>query len=406
MKIALIHYAAPPVVGGVETVLARQAQQLQRAGHQVIILAGRGETWDARIPVEIIPRVDSRHPHVLKLKAGLDAGQVPEGFDALVDAVEADLRRALAGADALIAHNVASLHKNLALTAALYRLSQEGRGMRTILWHHDLAWTAPRYLDELHPGYPWDLLRTAWPGARQVVVSQARREELAALMNLSVEQIAVVPAGLDLAEFLTLPPQLAALVEGLRLPQAAPLLLAPVRLTRRKNIELAVMAVAALRRDMPAAALVVTGPPGAHNPANQEYMESLLRLRAQMGLEGAVHFLAEYAPGGLSEADVAALYRLADALLLPSREEGFGIPILEAGLAHLPVFCTDLPPLRALAGDSAVYFSPDEPPFQVASLIRDRLAGDPAYRLRERVRLNYTWEAVYRKQIEPLLKEG
>ena len=56
MKICLLHFTAPPLVGGVETTLARQAQQLARAGHLLRILAGRGQTWDARIPVEILPR--------------------------------------------------------------------------------------------------------------------------------------------------------------------------------------------------------------------------------------------------------------------------------------------------------------------------------------------------------------
>ena len=35
MNITLIHYASPPVVGGVETVLARQAELFARAGHHV-----------------------------------------------------------------------------------------------------------------------------------------------------------------------------------------------------------------------------------------------------------------------------------------------------------------------------------------------------------------------------------
>jgi glycosyltransferase involved in cell wall biosynthesis len=272
-----------------------------------------------------------------------------------------------------------------------------------ILWHHDLAWTAPRYLDELHPGFPWDLLSTAWPGVKQVVVSEARRAEFAELTGLAPEEIAVVPAGLDLAGFLALPVRLAALVEKLNLAPAAPILLTPVRITRRKNLELALTALAALRRSMPGAVLIITGPPGAHNPTNQEYMQQLLRLRAELRLEGSAHLLAEYAPEGLPEEDVAALYRLADALLLPSREEGFGIPVLEAGLAHLPIFCSDLTALQALAGDCAHYFSSDDNPLSVAQLIADTLQDDPVYTLRARVRQYYTWEAVYRLQIAPLL---
>ncbi len=406
MQIVLLHYAAPPVVGGVETVLAKQARMLARAGHRVRILCGRGATWDPAIPVEVLPRLDSRHADVLRIKASLDEGIVPDEFDDLTGAIRAELEAALRGTDVLIAHNVASLHKNLALTAALYDLSKQSSMPRMILWHHDLAWTAPRYQAELHPGWPWNLLRTPWPGARQVVVSEARRKELAKLMSLPADDIAVIAAGIDLPEFLALHAETQALVERLELASAAPLLLTPVRLTRRKNLELGLRTLACLREQFPAARLVITGPPGAHNPANAAYFSALLDLRAGLGLQACAHLLAEFAPEGLPESSVADLYRLADALLLTSREEGFGIPILEAGLAGLPIFCTDLPALQALAGDRAVYFSPEEDPARVARLIAAHLEGDPLYHMRVAVRTKYTWGAVYARQIAPLLEDA
>ena len=99
--------------------LARQALQLAKVGHQVRILAGRGETWDARIPVDILPRIDLRYPINLKIKGSLDKGVIPDQFNQLVDQIQNEIQRASAGMDWLIAHNVASLAKNLALTAAL-----------------------------------------------------------------------------------------------------------------------------------------------------------------------------------------------------------------------------------------------------------------------------------------------
>lgn len=404
MQIALLHYAAPPVVGGVESVLARQAQILVQAGHQVRILAGRGKTWDPRFAVRTLPLIDSRHPEVLAAKAELDRGCLPAGFAALVEKIKAVLRPELEGVDILIAHNVASLHKNLALTAALYEYSQEPGLPHQILWHHDLAWTTPRYQAELFAGWPWDLLRSAWPGVRQVVVSEARREELAGLMTIPVHEIAVVPAGVDLAEFLKLGKDARSLAEKLDLYQADPLLLAPVRLTPRKNLALAIRILAELRKLHPAAALVITGPPGAHNPANAAYFQGLKDLRDELGLAGSAHLLAEHYPEGLPDEGIADLYRLADALLLPSREEGFGIPILEAGLLRLPIFCTGLPPLKSLAGEYAVYFSPDALPAEVANAITSRLEGDALVRMRSRVRSAYTWEAIYKQHIAPLLE--
>ncbi|MDZ4158831.1 MAG: glycosyltransferase family 4 protein [Anaerolineaceae bacterium] len=402
MKIVLLHYACPPVVGGVESVLAKQAELLTRAGHKVRVLAGRGETWNASIPVELLPVIDSRHPLVLRAKASLDKGIVPPDFQVLVDQISTEIERCLAGVDSVICHNVASLHKNLALTAALFNLSQRSTSPRFILWHHDLAWKMSNYLEDLHPGYPWDLLRTPWQGARQVTVSEARRQELVELMNIPLWEITVVPAGVDMAAFLNLSTRSVARLKMFRLNQSAPILLTPVRVTKRKNLELAISTLAALRHEMPQAALVVTGPPGAHNPANQKYLRKLKKMRSALGLDSAVHLLAESMPEGLSDDCVADLFRVADALLLPSRDEGFGIPILEAGLARMPIFCSNLGSLRALAGEWATYFSPEDSPDHVARLIFHRLRTDPLYQMRVRVRQQYTWDAIYHHQIEPL----
>ena len=112
MNIVLVHFSAPPVVGGVETVLEHQAEQLDRAGHHVRILAGRGQTWDARIPVEVLARLDVRHPQTLKVKASLDAGTVPDQFAGLVQQIQSDLQRSVSSAQVVIAHNVASPNKN------------------------------------------------------------------------------------------------------------------------------------------------------------------------------------------------------------------------------------------------------------------------------------------------------
>ena len=405
-RVALVHYSAPPVVGGVESVLAQHARLMADVGHQVRIVAGRGSQFDARIPFVHLPLADSRHPEVLAVKAELDAGTCSPRFEHLVTQLDEALRHDLAELDVVIAHNVCSLHKNLALTAALKRYHEHAPSVRLILWHHDLAWATARYQAELHPGYPWHLIRQPWPGAQHVVVSELRRQELVALTGLPAQQVTVVPSGLDAAAFLKLDPLTCQFVKQLRLLDAEPLLLLPVRITRRKNIELALHTLAVLRHTWPDAALVVTGPPGAHNPANVAYFAHLLQLRADLNLCTAAHFLAELTADFLPDAVIADFYRLADALLMPSREEGFGIPILEAALAQRLVFCADLPPLRSLGGEQASYFSPDASPDQVAALISDQLKRDARFQLARRVRREFLWEHVYARKIAPLLEVG
>jgi len=405
MNITLLHYAAPPVVGGVESVIGEHARLMAADGQQVTILAGRGAQTDPRIPFNELPQADSRHPEVMAVKAELDAGKVTQRFDRLVADLEADLTRRLADTQVLIAHNVCSLNKNLALTAALKKIAEKPGAPRLILWHHDLAWTTPRYRSELHDGYPWDLLRTDWPEATQVTVSEMRRYELAQLLGVPDQRINVVPNGVDIARFLKLEEQTMQFIEKLDLLSAAPLLLLPVRITPRKNIELAIRTLAALRGHFPNARLVVTGPLGPHNPANTIYFKQLTSLRASLKLDQAVVFLAEHTSEYLPDEVIADFYHLADALLFPSREEGFGIPILEAGLAGLPVFCADIPPLRELGEKAATFFSPDADPQEVARLIAHQMAPDNAFNLRLRVKLDYTWQSIYKENIRPLFVE-
>jgi glycosyltransferase involved in cell wall biosynthesis len=405
MKIAILHYSSPPVVGGVESVLAHHARLMAASGQQVTIFAGRGKVFADRIPVRIMPLIDSRHPQVLRVKAHLDEGILPPTFDELVDQIKSELFKELNGFDVLIAHNVASLHKNLPLTAAIHAVYQEQGFPRLILWHHDLAWEASRYRREMHQGYPWDLLRAKWSGATQVVVSQVRQQELSELLKIPEEVIHVIPNGVELSTFFKLEQQTIQFIDRLKLNQADPLLLLPARLTRRKNIELALRTLVELRKNFPHAMLLVTGPEGPHNPRNENYRKKLLKLRDQLNLQGAAHFMAEVTPGFLPDDVISDFYRLSDALLFPSLEEGFGIPILEAGISSIPVFCADIPVLHELGGNEVNYFNTHTAPATIAGQITMKLNNDTASRLARRVKHDYAWEAIYKNLIEPLIQE-
>jgi glycosyltransferase involved in cell wall biosynthesis len=406
MNIALLHYSVPPIVGGVESVIAHHARLMSADGHAVRLIAGRGEAMQGQIPLIEIPLADSRHERVAQVKEQLDCGRVPPEFEPLRDELVHELQAALAGVEVLIAHNVCSLNKNLALTAALHQLHADRKLPRLILWHHDLAWTTPRYLPELHEGYPWDLLRIDWGDTTHVVVSELRRAELTALMNLDPASVSIVPNGVDLERFFKLEALTQSLLEQTSLLDAAPILLLPVRVTPRKNIELALRTVAELKRQFPLAALVVTGPLGPHNGNNIHYFEMLTRLRRELGLDGSVHFFAELHDGFLPDEVIADFHRIADALFFPSREEGFGIPLIEAAFSHLPAFCADIPPLRKLGLDEAVFFSPDEDPARVAGMIAGYFQNSMPARFALRARKSFRWEAVYRRWIMRLVKEG
>lgn len=406
LAIALVHYAAPPVVGGVERVMARHAVLLADAGHEVRIVAGRGGSQDPRIRFVEVPLIDPRHETIAGLQRALDVGQIPAEFSAVVGAIAALLDEAFEGVDVVVAHNVCSLNLNLALTASLREVLDRAGSPRLIVWHHDLAWASAERRPALHPGPPWDLLRTAWPGAVQVVVSEPRKAELAALTGIRPDAITVVPNGVDIARMLKLDQLTKELMARSDLFEAMPLLLMASRITPRKNVELALRVVAEIRAAGRPAGLIVTGPADPHRPSGGAYLQHLMALRHAMALDDHAWFLSEDLHAPLPDGVVLDLYNLADVLFMPSLDEGFGLPILEAAINRLPIVCTGLPVFRDLAGDAALYVRADDDPTRIATEVLRLVDADRRGRLARDVRAKYAWEAIFRERIAPLFASG
>ncbi len=407
-RIAIAHFAGPPGIGGVEVTMAAHARVMRERGYEVRMIVGAGADVIEGVETVVLPLLSSRGPLIDTVNRELNAGTVGPDFERLVAEIDAALEAALTDVDVLIVHNVHTLHKNLAFTEALYRRTVAGRAPYTLAWCHDFAWSDPLYAGDVHPGAPWDRLRSVWPNTRYVVVSEDRREILADLLDLPPDQITVVTPGVDPASLFKLEPSIAALMQDYALLDAAPLLLLPARITRRKNIELAIAIVGAMRRHGATPRLIISGPPGPHNPTNAAYLAILEERRAQSGADDAVVFLyraltQDGVPVPVSDDMMADLYALADGLLFPSRVEGFGIPIVEAGLSGIPIFCSAIQPFRETAGDAATYFDSEGDPEQIAAQILAKLAADTRYMFRQKVRQHYTWDAIFRRHIEPLL---
>jgi glycosyltransferase involved in cell wall biosynthesis len=126
-------------------------------------------------------------------------------------------------------------------------------------------------------------------------------------------------------------------------------------------------------------------------------------LRDSLGLNNQALFLTEMLGHPPNQGMMKALYRLADVMILPSFEEGFGLPILEAGLARLPIFCADILALREVAGDDAHYFSPHAKADSVAEQIAQMLTHETVGHLHRRVLNDYDWTRIVRRYIEPLI---
>jgi glycosyltransferase involved in cell wall biosynthesis len=101
--------------------------------------------------------------------------------------------------------------------------------------------------------------------------------------------------------------------------------------------------------------------------------------------------------GYVSKAELADLYRGAAALVLPSRFEGFGLPVLEAMACGTPVVAAPEPALREVAGDAAVYAEDGDFGAAVGRALgeRDRLSAAGL----ERARL-FSWQETARRTAE------
>ena len=407
---AILHYSAPPVVGGVEAVIQAHAQTFVRAGYPVAIVAGRGE--EAALPEGVdlicIPEMDSQFPQVAKMSPALEAGQVPSDFEAMTQRLAERLGPILNRFDTIIVHNLFTKHFNLPLTAALTRILDEGHAPHCIAWCHDFTWTSPSSGSKVWPGYPWDLLRTRRPDVTYVVVSERRRQELAGLFDWPENEIRVIYNGIDPQVLLGLSTEGAGLVERLALLDRDLILLMPVRVTQAKNIEYALRVVAALKAEGGRVRLVLTGPPDPHDAESMAYFRSLQTLRRELGVVEEMRFVFESGPDpdepNLVDARVVGdLYRVSDLMFMPSHREGFAMPVLEAGLAGIPVVSTRVPAAVEIGGQDVILFDLDEPAHHLAQRVLAWADSNPVHRLRRRVRQTYTWPAIFRRDIEPLL---
>ena len=198
-----------------------------------------------------------------------------------------------------------------------------------------------------------------------------------------------------------------ALVHQLGLDDAWPFMLLPARITKRKNIEYAIGVTRALRDLGLTPRLLITGPPGPHNVRSVDYVDELQAERARLDVRSEVTFLyEERRPDGrfwtATDPMMDDLYQLADLLIFPSSQEGFGIPLLEAGLVRLP--CSALTfrrsarsPATASIDSLSTRRRPRPPRVSHTSSTR------PATRLRHEVLRHYSWERVFRERIAPLL---
>jgi len=174
-----------------------------------------------------------------------------------------------------------------------------------------------------------------------ICVSEYTASEARRLLDVPDDKIAVTPHGVDPA-FREEPPPSSVddMLRRLRLPRGGILYVGSAE--KRKNLVPLVMAYMALARRRRLPPLVLAGP-------GSDWAQGGSRVGPQI-----------FATGYLERADVRSLMAASAALVLPSLEEGFGLPVVEAMAAGLPVVCSRGSALAEVAGDAASLVDPHD----------------------------------------------
>lgn len=168
-------------------------------------------------------------------------------------------------------------------------------------------------------------------------------------------------------------------------PPGPPYVLALGTLEPRKNLPSLVRAFGALADRHPDLGLVLAGPEGSGSPAVHAAVTALPpRSRARVQL-----------PGLVDTATRDELLFGAAVLVYPSLYEGFGFPVLEAISVGTPVVAADLPALREVARDGALFAAPrddDALATAIDRVLSDQAVRDDLVRRGRAVAGGYSWE--------------
>ncbi len=220
--------------------------------------------------------------------------------------------------------------------------------LRSVVTVHDLGYL---HFPEAHTAWDrwylqWSTEHNARSAAHIIADSEATKRDLVQHCHVPESKISVVYPGYDPS---IAPVSDLAVLDAVRKRYGLPsgYLIYVGTLQPRKNLIRLLDAMAILARDHDAH-LAIAGKKGW-------LYEGLFAHVRKLGLENRITFTG-YVPQG----DLPALISGANAFVLPSLYEGFGLPVLEAMACGTPVICSNTSSLPEVVGDAAVLIDPSD----------------------------------------------
>lgn len=382
MRVLMVSWEYPPVVvGGLGRHVHALATALATAGHEVVVLSRRPAGTDAHTHPTLDETVDgvrvlsvAEDPTHLEFERDMVAWTLAMGH-ALLRAALVQLggwRPDVVHAhDWLVAHPAIALADILGVPlVATVHATEAGRYN---------GWLSSPLSRQVHSAEWWLVNRAD----ALIACSSAMRGEIAELFDVDAGSVAVLHNGITPRAWRVAPRKVAAVREK-HAPRGEPLLLYFGRLEYEKGVHDLVAALPRIRRAHPGARLVVAGTGTA--------ADLLVDTARANRVLRSVEFL-----GHLPDVELAALLAAADAVVLPSRYEPFGIVALEAAAAGAPLAASTAGGLGEVVvdGETGVTFPPGDVPALAAAVgrvLRDpRAAARRARTARARLGLDFDW---------------
>jgi len=238
---------------------------------------------------------------------------------------------------------------------------------------------------------------------RIVVATPAELAQLQWLYQADISKMVIIPPGVDIGRFYPIPPDEAK--EFIGVAPCGRMLLFVGRIEPLKGLDILIEAIGimshkGLMKDNPFCLAVIGGDPDVCPEDMDKEMARLQALREQYGLEDFVAFL-----GQRSQDSLPYYYSAAEAVVVPSQYESFGMVALEAMACGTPVVASQIGGLAYLVQDGVTGFTvPVDEPEALANRLTALLL-DPNLRQRMgkqavKVAQDYAWEKIANRLLD------
>jgi glycosyltransferase involved in cell wall biosynthesis len=244
----------------------------------------------------------------------------------------------------------------------------------------------------------WSTAYSLKNSSKIITVSRFTRDEIARVYNFSAEKITVIHNGFNNNLFRKIDDQQKINEVVGKYGISRPYILYIGRLEKKKNTPLFLEAFAEFKH------------------RRHDLTEKLVLIGdASFGFDEVKYIVHEYAlmdeviaPGWVSEEDMPYIINGASAYILPSLHEGFGITLLQSLACGVPTAASDIPVLREVAGEAAIYFDPHDKEDVFRAM--ERLITDNnlrQYLIKKGLELTkeFSWEKCARETLDCLLKK-